>query len=124
MFICSLYEVIIMNKKKRNIIVTIIIILFIILALWISGIIPKQIAKISATYHFKIYYPKIQMQYENIEWAPSFGSYLIYFKDENNDLHGFCIGPKYFPINLGQGMFGFSEEYMEKYNGNNEMNLE
>ena len=40
-------------NKKRIIIVTIIIILVFILGLWISGIIPKQIAKISATNYLK-----------------------------------------------------------------------
>ena len=25
------------------------------------------------------------------------------------------IGPKYFPVSLGQGLFGFQEEYNEKF---------
>ena len=36
-------------NKKRKIIVIVIIVLISILGLWISGIIPKQIARISAT---------------------------------------------------------------------------
>lgn len=101
-------------KNKRNIVI-VLFILLLILILWFSGIIPKQIAKFSATYHFKKHFPKIQMEYESIEWDSNFGSYIIKFKDENNKLHGFCIGPKYFPINLSQGLFGFEEEYWEKY---------
>lgn len=40
-------------KEKKIIISTIIIILVIILGLWISGIIPMQIAKISAINYLK-----------------------------------------------------------------------
>lgn len=104
-----------MNKKKRNIIIIVICILVIIVTLWISGIIPKQIAKIYGTYYLKKNFPKIQLEYVNIEWASSFGDYIITFKDENNEQHGFVIGPKYFPVNFGQGMFGFEEQYREKY---------
>lgn len=111
-----------MNKKR--IIILIVIILAVILGLWISGIIPKQIARISATYQFKKYYPKTQMKYENIEWASSFGSYIIQFKNEDNKLYGFCVGPKYFPINLGQGIDGFEEEYREKYENQDTNNKE
>lgn len=104
-----------MNKKRRNIIIIVIVALAIILTLWISGIIPKQIAKIYATQYFKKNFPKIQLEYENIEWAASFGDYIITFKDENNKQYKFIIGPKYFPVNLGQGMFSFEEQYREKY---------
>ena len=104
-----------MNKKRRNIILIIICILLFIFALWVSGIIPKQIAKISSTIYLKKNFPKIQLKYVNIEWNPFFGDYIITFKDESNKIHGFCIGPKYFPINLGQGVFGFEEKYREKY---------
>ena len=40
-------------NKKRIIIITILVILIVILALWISGIIPKQIARVSATNYLK-----------------------------------------------------------------------
>lgn len=88
--------------------------------LWINGIIPKQIAKVSSNIYLKKNFSKMQLEYVNIEWVSSFGDYIITFKDEDNKLHNFCIGPKYFPINLGQGIFGFEEEYKEKYNEQNE----
>lgn len=103
-----------MNKKTRNIII-IVFILAIILTLWIIGIIPKKIAEIYGTYYLNKNFPKIKFEFENIEWASSFGSYIITFKDENNEKYGFCIGPKYFPVSFGQGMFGFVENYIEKY---------
>lgn len=108
-----------MKNKKRNIIVVAIIIFIVILILWIAGIIPKQIARISATYQLKKNFPKMQLEYVDIEWEASFGAYCIKFKDENNKIYGFTMSNKYFPINLGQGIFAFEEEYRLKY-GNQE----
>lgn len=103
-----------MNKKKI-IATTLIITLIIIFVLWISGIIPKQIARISAANYLKKHFPKIQLEYLDIEWSSSFGGYSIKFKDENNEIYGFIMNNKYFPIELGQGLFGFEEKYKEKY---------
>lgn len=111
-----------MKNKRKNIIMTVIFILLIISILWITGIIPKQIAKISSTMYLKKNFSKMQLEYVNIEWSASFGDYIITFKDDNNELYGFCIGPKYFPINLGQGMFEFKEIYREKYEKTKEIN--
>ena len=104
-----------MKNKRRSIVAVVSFALVIIVVLWINGIIPKQIAKVSSTVYLKNHFPKMQLEYVNVEWASSFGDYIITFKDENNELHSFCIGPKYFPVNLGQGIFGFEEEYREKY---------
>lgn len=107
-------------KNKKIIIITVtIFILLVVLALWISGIIPKQIAIISAKYHIKKDFPKMQLEYVDIEWNSSFGAYFINFKDENNKIYGFTMSSKYFPINFGQGIFAFEEEYRLKY-GNQE----
>lgn len=102
-------------NKKRIIIITMLVILIIILALWISGIIPKQIARVSATSYLKKNFPKMQLEYIDIEWSSSFGGYLLRFKDQNNEIHGFLMNNKYFPLNIGQGLFGFEEEYRAKY---------
>lgn len=103
-----------MNKKTRNLII-IFFILAIILTLWITGIIPKKIAEIYGTYYLNKNFSKMKFEFEKIEWASTFGSYIITFKDENNEKYGFCIGPKYLPVSFGQGMFGFAENYREKY---------
>lgn len=102
-------------KKKRAIMIAIMLILIIILGLWVSLIIPKQIARISATNYLKKNFPKIQLEYVDIEWSSSFGGYSIKFKDENNEVYAFIMNSKYFPITLGQGLFGFEEKYREKY---------
>ena len=106
--------------KKRIITITIVVVLIIILALWISGIIPKQIARISATNYLKKNFPKMQLEYVDIEWSSSFGGYSIRFKDQNNEIYSFIMNNKYFPINIGQGLFGFEEEYREKYGEEND----
>lgn len=107
-----------MNNKSKKFIFWLDIVIVIVIAiiiLWISGVIPKQIAKISATNYLEKNFPKAKLQYLDIEWSPSHGDYLIQFRDKNNNLYGFCVGPKYFPIQLGQGMNEFMEEYREKY---------
>ena len=102
-------------NKKRIIIITILVILIVILALWISEIIPKQIARVFATNYLEKNFPKMQLEYVDIEWSSSFGGYSIRFKDQNDEIHGFLMNNKYFPINIGQGLFGFEEEYRAKY---------
>ena len=101
--------------KKRIIIMTIVLIIICVLALWISGIIPKQIARVSATNYLKKNFPEMHLEYIDIEWSSSFGGYFIRFKDPNDKIHGFLMNHKYFPINIGQGLFGFEEEYREKF---------
>lgn len=102
-------------NKKGIIIVTILIILVVIFGLWMSGIIPKQIARIAATNYLKKNFPKKQYEYVNIEWSSSFGEYVIQFKDENGEMVGFLMNNKYFPITPGQGTFGLEDSYRVEY---------
>lgn len=110
-------------NRKRIIIITIVLILVVILGLWVSGIIPKQIARIFATNYLKTNFSKMQLEYVDIEWSSSFGGYSIRFKDENNEIYSFIMNNKYFPVTLGQGLFGFEEEYREKYEKLNTENI-
>ena len=87
------------------------------MGLWISGIIPKQIAKISATNYLKKNFPKIQLEYVNIEWSSSFGGYVIRFEDKNNKMYNFIMNNRYFPISLGQGLYEFQNTYRVEYEG-------
>lgn len=104
--------------KNRLCIMIVLIILFvsIVFSFWRNGTIPKQIAKISATIYLRRNFPKMQVKSLTVEWSAAYGDYIVGFEDENNEEHGFCIGPKYFPIYPGQGEFGIREEYREKYN--------
>lgn len=112
---------VVMNKK-RTIILTIIIILAVIFGLWISGIIPKQIAQISATHYLKKNLPKMQFEYVDIEWSSGFGGYSITFKDENGKEFEFIMNNKYFPISPGQGIFALEESYRVEYEGISDIN--
>ena len=105
-----------MNKRKIVFII-IILVLAIIIGLWISGIIPKQIAIISASNYLKKNLPKKQYEYVSIEWASVFDGYIIKFKDENGNGIGFIMNDKYFPISVGQGIFAVEEKYRMENEG-------
>lgn len=102
-------------EKRKIIIVFIVLILIVIVGLWGSGIIPKRIARISASNYLEKNFPKMQLEYVDIEWSSSFGGYSIKFKDANNKTYSFIMNNKYFPISLGQDLFAFEEEYRQKY---------
>ena len=102
-------------EKRKTIIIFIVLILIVIVGLWGSGIIPKQIARISASNYLEKNFPKMQLEYVDIEWSSSFGGYSIKFKDINNKTYSFIMNNKYFPISLGQGLFALEEEYKQKY---------
>lgn len=109
-------------NKKRIIITTIMIILVVVLGLWISGIIPKQIARKSATSYLKKNFPKMQLEYADIEWSSAFGGYSIRFKDENDKIYSFIMNNKYLPITLGQGLQGLLDSYRVEYEGITDIN--
>lgn len=112
-----------MNKK--SLIITIIVVALLIITLWISGVIPKQIGKIYGTNYMKDNFPEMQLEYENIEWNKYYGDYIITFKDKEKQSYGCVIGPKYLPISMGQGINAIIETYQEKYSQNtNKENLD
>ncbi|MBO5478890.1 MAG: DUF4362 domain-containing protein [Clostridia bacterium] len=111
-----------MKNKKRSITFVVVLMILIILTLWISGIIPKQIARISATQYLKKNFPEKQYEYVDIEWSSSFGGYSIKFKDENDKIVGFIMNNKYFPISPGQGTFGLEDSYRVEYEAISDIN--
>ena len=102
-------------KKKKIVMITIIVAILLIIVLWVNGIIPKQIAKVYGTIYMKTNFPKMQLEYANIEWNKYFGDYIITFKDKDDQSYGCVIGPKYFPVSIGQGIFAIEETYRENY---------
>lgn len=102
-------------EKKKIIISILVVFILLIMLLWFSGVIPKQIAKIYAIDYMKKCFPKMQLEYVNIEWSKYHGDYIITFKDNNNQSYDCVIGPKYFPISIGQGIFDIEETYRENY---------
>ena len=110
-----------MNKKKI-IVLTIITILVIIIGLWITGIIPKQIAKISASNYLKKNLPERKFEFVDIEWNKYLDGYSIKFKDEKGEEIGFIMNNKYFPISVGQGTFALEENYRVEFKGISDIN--
>ena len=97
-----------MEKKKR---IIPIVIIGMIIMLWSTGIIPKQIAKISGTSYVNKHFPEMQMECIDVEYAAVFGDYLITFKDKDGNMYSCVIGPYLFPFSLGQGLFEIQEYY-------------
>lgn len=104
-------------KKKVVLICSIVIIL---LVLWFSGIIPKQIGKIYGISYMKNNFPEMQLEFVDIEWNKYYGDYIISFKDKDGQTYSCVIGPKYLPISMGQGIFGIEEKYREDYGTEND----
>ncbi len=104
-------------NKKVVVIVTIFIILVVIICLWTSLIIPKNIAKLSATNYLKKNFPKKQYEFVDIEWSSSFGGYVIKYRDENDEIVSFLLNNKYFPITPAQGMYELENNYTIEFGG-------
>lgn len=100
---------------RKRVLIVIIIIVLVIVALWLGGVIPKQIGKICGIKYMSDNFPKMELEYVDIEWNKYYGDYIISFRDNKNEIYSCVISPKYFPINLGQGV----NSIIEKYNSNN-----
>ena len=111
-----------MNKKKRIILIVIIVLIIISLGLWISWIIPEQIAKNSAEKYLKENFPEKQFEYENIEWVSSFGGFDIKFKDENGKTVSLIMGGRFFPDTPTEGTNDLEEGYKIEYKGISDIN--
>ncbi len=98
-------------KNKRWVVPLAVII--VIAVFWFSGVIPKQIAKIAGTSYVKEHFPQMKLECTGVEWADAFGDYLISFKGEDKKTYSCVIGPKFFPISLGQGLFAIQSDYEE-----------
>lgn len=101
-----------MKKKK---LITFFLIILLILIIWFSGVIPRYIGKIYSSKYMSDNFPEMNFEFTNIEWSKQFGAYTVQFKDKDENLYGILIAPKYFPINLGQGLFAVEENYRNNY---------
>ncbi len=84
-------------------------------ALWLSGIIPKQIAKIYGAYYIQKHFPEMQLECTGAEYSGAHGEYLLAFKSRNGKTYGFVTGPRYLPVFLGQGLLSIESDYREYY---------
>ena len=57
----------------------------------------------------------MQLERIGVEWADVYGDYLITFKGIDENTYSCVIGPKYFPVSMGQGLFAIESDYTENY---------
>ena len=76
-------------------------------ALWISRLIPMQIARISAEMWVKNNLPEKHLEYSDVEWNKFYGDYVITFKDDDGKIYSAVIGPEFLPVSMGQGIEGW-----------------
>jgi len=86
-----------------------------IAALWLTGVIPIQIAKIAGTGYVRKQFPEMELRCTGVEYAAVFGDYLIAFEDKNGETYSCVIGPELFPVAIGQGYDAIAGAYEESY---------
>lgn len=96
-----------MSSKKKKIIIIAVTFVLLVSVSWFSGLIPRQIAKIYGKSYVKNNFPEKQLEYVDIEWNKFYGDYIITFKGKDEKIYSSVIGPKFFPISMGQGVDGW-----------------
>lgn len=85
--------------KKKILIFSILIFILLVLILWITGLIPKYIAKYVAIQYSNEHTPGFlytYMEYRNDVCT----GYLVYFKKDNGDYIVLNVSSKYFPFSV------------------------
>lgn len=96
-----------MITDTRKMIIIYIIIL--ILMLWISGIVPKQIGKIIAINYVKKNYPDKKLAFLDIDYSPIHESYFVSFKSLDGRVYNFELYSKYLPVTVWFDPFSLIE---------------
>ena len=87
----------------------------IVAGLWFGeySIIPRQIA---GTVYVKEHFPEMKLQCVGVNSADSYGNFTIILWDRRDSTYYPClIGPKYFPVSIGEGLSAIESDYVEKY---------
>lgn len=84
----------------KKFLIIFIISFILILGLWLIGIIPKILAVNVAKKHVKINYANMNLEYNDIEFSPSYGDYIVSFLDKNDNIFNFKLNSKYFPTSV------------------------
>ena len=96
--------------KNKKIIAMIFLLILCVIILF-----PTQIAKNYGNFYMKVYFPKMSLKCTNVEWSKYHDDYIIYFIDKDGEIYSCTIGPKYFPVILGQGLFSIEETYRSNF---------
>lgn len=87
------------------------VVLGMLAVLWVGGVIPRQMAKAAGTNYVQEHFPEMQLVCTDVTWSRFHGDYLITFESAGGDTYGCVIGPKYFPVSMGQGLFAIESDY-------------
>lgn len=88
-----------MKIKSRRITIVVIVILL-ILGLWISGTIPEQIGKMTATSYVKENHEDRGLVFVRIDFSSAHGDYFAVFKDSNGEVYNFLMHSKFLPTTV------------------------
>lgn len=100
---------------KKKILLSVLAVVLLVVFLWGSGIIPKQIAKIYGTNYVQEHFSETNLKYKSIEWSPYHGDYIVTFRNPEGKTYSCVVYPRFFPICLGQGFATLEEDYQETY---------
>ena len=88
-----------MNKSKY-VFIGIAAIIILIIALWVTGVVPKMIGKQTAISYVKENYGEIGLTYKNIAFSTMYDDYIVSFSDEAGITYNFRLSSKYFPTSV------------------------
>lgn len=83
--------------KKKYTMIGIAAIILLIIALWLTGVIPKMIGKQTAISYVKENYSEIDLTYQGIEFSTVYDDYIASFSDKAGTTYNFRLSSKYFP---------------------------
>ncbi len=73
-------------------------VILMIIVLWISGIIPQQIGKMTAINYIEKNYGDQGLIYVKMEYSSAHGDYFAVFKDSDGAYYNFLMHSKLLPI--------------------------
>lgn len=89
-----------MAKRLKMILSVTAALIVIVAVVWFSGIIPKQIGRISAYNYVKTNYFDMNLKYEKMEYSSAHGDYFAIFIDSEGKLYNFLMYSKYLPTRV------------------------
>lgn len=89
-----------MTKTKPRKIVIVSVILTVIIGLWVGGIIPQQIGKMTAINYVKNNHGSMELVFVRMDYSRAHGDYFAVFKDPNGEVYNFLIHAKLLPITV------------------------
>lgn len=86
-----------MKKEKRIIIVICIVIIFIIV-LWVTKIIPRIMAKVTADNYVK--QMSVKLNYDDMEYFSQMGNWNVYYMSQDANRYCISVSSEYFPTRV------------------------